>query len=204
MLGLSPASILPRLALPHVSTDAWDPFPHRPRVILSPVSPWPHKRWPDRAFVETAQRVHRETGAAFVVAGGPGEEDQLRTVAAGLAGIPHGSRICSRIRDLAGLLRESDVFLGNDNGPRHVAIALGVPTLGYFSEVNPVHWTPPGPLHPVLWDLAHAGGRSVPSDRTILPPHPETAARAVVDLLEHSRVRTGPIAAGAPSGEGNP
>jgi heptosyltransferase-3 len=182
-LGLSPRSIFPRLQPPSSSHEVWDTLSAPTKVVLSPVSPWPHKRWSSEAFAETARRIHAATGAAFVIAGGPGEDAVVRAVAAGLDGVPHRTLILHRLREVARLLIGSDLFLGNDNGPRHMALALGLPTIGYFSEVNPIHWTPPDPRHPVLWDLAHARGRSLPSGRRILPPRTDNAAEAAIQLL---------------------
>jgi ADP-heptose:LPS heptosyltransferase len=182
-LGVSPRAIYPRLSPPPAIDAAWNRFGGAPRVALVPVSPWAHKRWASEAFVDTARRMHAATGAAFVVAGGPGEGEQVEGVGSGLAGIPHETRLFTRVHGFTALLAGADLFLGNDNGPRHIALALGVPTLGYFRDVNPVFWTPPDPRHPVLWELASARGRSVPSGRTILPPRPDVAAEAAIQLL---------------------
>jgi ADP-heptose:LPS heptosyltransferase len=185
-VGLSPTSIIPRLCPPPAPHEIWNERQGSPKVLLSPVSPWPHKRWSSDAFAEAAQGIHAATGAAFVIAGGPGEDNVVQAVASGLASVPHRTLTLNRLPDFARLCLGADLFLGNDNGPRHIALALGLPTIGYFSEVNPIFWTPPDPRHPVLWDLAHANGRSLPSGRTILPPRPEEAIRAAVQLLEGS------------------
>lgn len=187
-LGIAPKSFLPRLVPPAQIHPVWAHYTDSPKVVLSPVSPWAHKRWSSAAFIETATHVHAATGAAFVIAGGPGEQSTLNEVASGLTNIPHETLSLNRLRDLSAVLIGADLFLGNDNGPRHMALALGLPTVGYFSEVNPIFWTPPDPRHPVLWDLAHARGRSLPSGRMILPPTPEAAAQAAIDLLKTARV----------------
>ena len=185
-LGLSPKSIVPRLHPPSSPHEIWTELETPYKVLLSPVSPWVHKRWTTLAFAQTAEGIHAATGAGFVIAGGPGEDDVLNDVASQLNAVPHRTLTLNRIHDLARVCIGADLFVGNDNGPGHIALALGLPTLGYFSEVNPIFWTPPDPRHPVLWDLAHARGRSVPSGRTILPPRPEEAMQAAAHLLERS------------------
>lgn len=187
-LGITPKSFIPRLAPPTQTHAVWANYVDSPKVFLSPVSPWAHKRWSSGAWSETVKRVHAATGAVFMIAGGPGEQDVLNDVASRLPSVPHETLCLNRLRDLSSLLAGADLFLGNDNGPRHMALALGLPTVGYFSQVNPIFWTPPDPRHPVLWDLAHARGRSLPSGRTILPPTPESAALAAIDLLKTTRV----------------
>jgi len=185
-LGLSPKSIVPRLHPPSSAHEIWNELQAPHKVLLSPVSPWAHKRWSMEAFAKTAEGIHSATRAGFVIAGGPGEDDVINDFATRLKHIPHRALIANRIPDLARLCIGADLFVGNDNGPRHIALALGLPTVGYFSEVNPIFWTPPDPRHPVLWDLAHARGRSLPSGRTILPPRPEEAIKAAVHLLERT------------------
>src|SRR5262245_50357518 len=182
-LGLSPNSIVPRLRPPSTAHEIWNEINAPHKVLLSPVSPWAHKRWTTEAFAQTAHGIHAATGAGFVIAGGPGEDGVINDVASKLSAVPHRALVLDRIPDFARVAIGADLFVGNDNGPRHIALALGLPTVGYFSEVNPIFWTPPDPRHPVLWDLAHARGRSLPSGRTILPPYPDEAIKAAVQLL---------------------
>jgi ADP-heptose:LPS heptosyltransferase len=117
------------------------------------------------------------------VLGGPGEEDTVEEVASRLREVPHVSRNLYRLREFTEALAGADLFLGNDCGPRHIAAALGMPTIAYFRDVNPTHWTPPEARHPVLWDTTRARGRPVGPDLRILPVEPEAAARAAAELL---------------------
>jgi len=185
-IGLNPRSIIPRLHPPSTPHEIWNELEAVHKILLSPVSPWPHKRWTADAFAKTAQGIHGATGAAFVIARGPGEYDVIQEVARKMNAVPHRTLILNRLPAFARLCMGADLFVGNDNGPRHIALALGLPTVGYFSEVNPIFWTPPDPRHPVLWDLAHAHGRSVPSGRTILPPRIDSAVEAATRLLQRS------------------
>ena len=41
------------------------------------------------------------------------------------------------------ILNKVDLHLGNDNGPRHFAVACGTPTLTVFGRPWAVNWTPP-------------------------------------------------------------
>ncbi len=188
-LGLSPKSIVPRLPPPATPHEIWNALQTPHKILLSPVSPWAHKRWSSEAFAQTAHGIHAANGAGFVIAGGPGEDAVVNELASHLDAVPNRTLIANRIHDFARICIGADLFVGNDNGPRHIALALGLPTVGYFSEVNPIFWTPPDPRHPVLWDLARARGRSLPSGRTILPPRPDDAIKAAVQLLERIPVQ---------------
>jgi heptosyltransferase-3 len=183
-VGLTPRSLQPRLAARMKDMTPWSDLPPGPKVALVPVSPWAHKRWSAEAFAETARLLHQDTGAVFVVAGGPGEEALLHEIAGLLQDVPHRVRAFGPLRDLAAFLAGADLYLGNDNGPRHIALAQGVPTIARFSRDNPTHWTPPEDLrHPVIWDASHVQGRAVRGDLIILPENPAVVARAAADLL---------------------
>jgi ADP-heptose:LPS heptosyltransferase len=45
--------------------------------------------------------------------------------------------------ELYALFEKCSLFAGNDNGPRHMAVAAGIPTLGLFGRTCPSSWTPP-------------------------------------------------------------
>ena len=50
------------------------------------------------------------------------------------------------LADLPRLLRNCVLYIGNDSGPKHIAAAVGIPTVGIHSGVvDPVEWGPIGP-----------------------------------------------------------
>ncbi|OFZ17805.1 MAG: hypothetical protein A2X94_04360 [Bdellovibrionales bacterium GWB1_55_8] len=56
------------------------------------------------------------------------------------------------LRQLAALLSRFAVFLGNDSGPKHVAVAVGTPTVTVFGPEDPFEWHPyPTDKHPYLF-----------------------------------------------------
>lgn len=56
------------------------------------------------------------------------------------------------LRSLAAALSEVAVFVGNDSGPRHLALAVGVRTVTLFGPEDPFEWHPyPQDLHPFLF-----------------------------------------------------
>jgi ADP-heptose:LPS heptosyltransferase len=186
-LGVRPAGLAPRLHPPPPDPAPWEGLGAGPRVALVPVSPWAHKRWGEDRFAATARILHRETGAVFLLAGGPGERATLEGVARGLEGVPHRVRELASLPPFLSLLAGADLYLGNDSGPRHMAIALGVPTLGYFGPHDPAQWTPPGTdRHPVLWDPP-PGRRPSRDDVLVVEPEPAPAAEAAGRLLAGSR-----------------
>jgi len=56
------------------------------------------------------------------------------------------------LRTLASMLSESAVYMGNDSGPKHLAVAVGRPTVTVFGPEHPFEWHPyPQDRHPYFF-----------------------------------------------------
>lgn len=54
------------------------------------------------------------------------------------------------LRLLAAMLKSSQLYLGNDSGPKHLAVAVGIPTITLFGPEDPFEWHPyPQDRHPL-------------------------------------------------------
>ncbi|MBT2534088.1 glycosyltransferase family 9 protein [Arthrobacter sp. ISL-48] len=108
----------------------------QPLVVLHPGATDPRRRWPTDRFAELALAC--ATDGCQVVVVGDRSEKQLAERIVNLAG-PGSIRSLAGDLDLAGLvalLSRSAVVAGNDSGPRHLAQALGLPTVGIFWAGN--------------------------------------------------------------------
>jgi ADP-heptose:LPS heptosyltransferase len=52
--------------------------------------------------------------------------------------------------DLAALVRRLALLVSNDSGPKHLAVALGIPTVTVFGPTHPGAWQPPSGPHTVV------------------------------------------------------
>ncbi len=114
----------------------------RPLVVISPGAKFgAAKCWfPDR-FAAVADRLAENEDAAVCITCGPGEEPIAREIGAkmrrrGFVFDAPGLRL----GELKSLVRRSDLLIGNDAGPRHLAKAFGVPVVTIFGPTHP-HWT---------------------------------------------------------------
>jgi ADP-heptose:LPS heptosyltransferase len=71
-----------------------------------------------------------------VVLGGPGEQDRVDRVVAGFGREVETVVGATSLGGLLGTLRRSALLLGNDSGPRHLAAAVGTPTVAVFTYAN--------------------------------------------------------------------
>ena len=46
------------------------------------------------------------------------------------------------LREVMGLLSQSQLYIGHDTGTKHIAAALNVPTITLFGPENPLEWHP--------------------------------------------------------------
>jgi lipopolysaccharide heptosyltransferase I len=110
----------------------------RPRVLLYPGTSrrQAYKRWPAERFGTLAGRLH-DDGVQVLIAGGPGEEELIRTVCEATT-TPPAVVPSSDLRHLAAVLQGVDLFVGGDTGPMHLAWAAGTRVLGLFGATDPV------------------------------------------------------------------
>jgi heptosyltransferase-1 len=105
-----------------------------PFAILNPSAGWAAKQWEPSRYGELAIRLAAR-GLRSIVNYGPGEEALARqTVTAS-----NGSAIelSSSLSELMALMRRSQLFVGPDTGPMHLAAVLGVKTVALFGPTDP-------------------------------------------------------------------
>ncbi|MDX2376730.1 glycosyltransferase family 9 protein [Microbacterium sp. LRZ72] len=114
-------------------------------VVIHPGATDPRRRWPAERFAEVAARCATDGMRVLLV--GDGEDAALADRIADEAARVAGDGVVSlagelSLSDLTGLLTVADLFIGNDSGPRHLAHAVGVPTVGIFMAGNLINGGP--------------------------------------------------------------
>jgi ADP-heptose:LPS heptosyltransferase/GT2 family glycosyltransferase len=105
------------------------------------------KQWPAAYFATLIDLLIEVHNARIILIGGP---DEAPVAADVIARISHPEKVFSvaskaKLADLPVILRACDMFVGNDSGPKHLAAALGVRTLGIHSAVvDAREWGPIG------------------------------------------------------------
>jgi ADP-heptose:LPS heptosyltransferase len=105
------------------------------------------KQWPLAYFATLIDLLVEVHDARIILIGGP---DEAPVAADVIARVSHPENLFSvagtaKLADLPIILRASDMFIGNDSGPKHLAAALGVRTLGiHAAVVDAREWGPIG------------------------------------------------------------
>ena len=118
-------------------------LPSENLIAISPVSIVEHKIWPTENFAKIAEYLHSEFGLYPIVIVGPGERGFLDEFGKH-SRTPYLPVYADSIMLLGSVLKKCRLFLGNDNGPKHIAVALGLPTYTiYGDKSDPVCWEYP-------------------------------------------------------------
>lgn len=107
------------------------------------------RRWPAEHYGRLIREVLAvRPDTAFLLFYGPGEEAQVREVAAA-AGDPPGLIVPPRVlglREMAAIMDRASLHLGNCSAPRHFAAGLDLPSLIVLGATSPA-WRFPSPIH---------------------------------------------------------
>jgi heptosyltransferase-2 len=116
----------------------------RPLVILVPGGALgPSKIWPGEYFARTADYLAKNFNARIVISVAPNEFEKAiadRICALSSADVINLARSPLTLGELKALFAKADLVIGNDTGPRHIAIALGRKLITLFGPNNP-EWT---------------------------------------------------------------
>ena len=104
---------------------------------ISPGSVWPMKRWDLRGYANVIIALREKYACQILLFGAP-EDREIVTNLQELTG-QRGIDLVGRfsLRELPSAIEWCDLFIGNDTGPMHIAVACGVPVVGIFCATTP-------------------------------------------------------------------
>lgn len=119
-------------------------------IVIHPGASCASKVWPSERFAKLADTLIERHNVKVVIVGGSEERDAfcagtvcrfMKNEAVSLAGKLN-------IRTLAALIKRSTLFISNDSGPVHAAVAVGTPVIDIFGRalpgLSPLRWGPLG------------------------------------------------------------
>ncbi|WP_334128061.1 glycosyltransferase family 9 protein [Sneathiella sp.] len=121
----------------------------RPILALAPTANFYQKQWHHENYLALARRLTKPggilPGARIAVFGAPGEEAQAMPVVEGLPGADVINLVGRTTPiDAAAVLSRCALFIGNDSGLMHTAVAVGIPTVALFGIGKPAVYRPWG------------------------------------------------------------
>lgn len=106
-----------------------------PLVVVHPGATDARRCYPEDRLGAVAAALAVE-GARVVVVGGASETDRVAAVAGGFGGPVETVVGRLDLPGLVGTLARASLMIGNDSGPRHLAGAVGTPTVAVFTYAN--------------------------------------------------------------------
>jgi heptosyltransferase-3 len=123
----------------------------RPYVMLQPGARYWFKAWPLERFAELTDRLARNRGCQVLIGGDTREQG----LAERIRGLTRSSPVVlagrTNLLQYTAILKRCALFVGNDNGPMHMAAALGIPVVALFGPSDPAEWGPRGTRSEVLY-----------------------------------------------------
>jgi heptosyltransferase-2 len=167
-------------------------------VGVNPGSVWATKRWSPRSFADLIGRLKQDLNCEVVLFGGPEDETTVAQIQELC-----GYRIASvagktSLRDLPAAVGACQLFITNDSGPMHIAVARQVPVVAIFCATTPSLGFYPYSSHAVVVEkrlgcrpCSSHGGRRCPLGtedciRLILPDHVLQAAKQLLQCADET------------------
>lgn len=118
-------------------------------VGLFPGGGWSSKRWPEAHFSHLGDMLSSKLNASILVMGGPQEKDSIKRIISLMSAEPVEVQGFSLSR-FAGLVSKLHLFISNDSGPRYLAVAAGIPSIGLFGPTNATNANPTESIHSAI------------------------------------------------------
>jgi len=153
----------------------------------------PYKRWDSYRYAVVADNIIEANGAQVVFTWAGAELEMVKDIVAQMKNRaiigPHTKNLCQ----LAEIFRSSDLYVGSDTGPMHLAAFIGTPVVGLFGPTDPVvhepySRTPHIILHDEV-DCAPCRKRACPRRDCMKGISEESVIRAVQIMLDSFKLQ---------------
>lgn len=128
------------------------PLPRQPLVVLAPFTRWPSKHWPLEHWVELLPLL-LALNVSVVLLGAPTDAPRAAIILGEHAASPQVLNLVGQTDwpDLYALFQKTDILIGLDSAPLHIADAVGVPKIiGLYGPTAPGRTGPVGKQHAIL------------------------------------------------------
>lgn len=112
-------------------------------ISISPTSRRHFNRWDLERYAQLADGLISQFDAKIILVWGPGEKEVVEKVKYFMKKAPITSGETKNLFELGAILERCDFHIGNDNGTKHIAVAMGEPTITIYGPHNPISWTYP-------------------------------------------------------------
>lgn len=113
-----------------------DSIINSPLIGLNPGSVWATKRWLPERFAEVGDRLANDYKAKIIIFGSKQEAMISNQVIDNMKIPPISAVGQTNLKQLTALIKRCDLFITNDSGPMHLAMAVNTPTVAIFGPTT--------------------------------------------------------------------
>jgi heptosyltransferase III len=135
-------------------------------VAISPVSKHAFKQWGAANWAAVADAL-ADHGAQILITSGPGESEQAEAVASQMKHPAVWEYGPTTVRELAAMYGQCALWLGNDGGPKHMAVAAGTPTITVYRRNLGGVWSDPNDAKQIVINSNQETLENVTQDKVI-------------------------------------
>lgn len=119
-------------------------------VGIHPGAGWSSKRWLPKRFAQLGDKLYKRYRARVILFGASRDHLLIDHIVRLMSHHPIRTKDQMSLGQMAALIKECRLYLGNDAGPTHIAEALGTPTITIFGSTNPSYSAPLGRMHRIV------------------------------------------------------
>ncbi len=110
------------------------------------------RRWPIKNFAKVADEIIKKDKVKVVFIGAKSDKKRVKDTIKLMkekGAIDLSGR--TNLKQLAYLIKKFDLFITNDSGPMHIAVAMKTPVIAFFGPETPLIYGPLGEKHTVFY-----------------------------------------------------
>lgn len=115
-------------------------------ISIDPTSYVVTREWPGEHFASLIDLLSERLNARVCLLWGPGEKEKVRAIANATHTVPF-LHPAWELPHVAALLARTDIFIGCNSAPLHIAVSQQIPTLTIHGATRASNWSPPAPSH---------------------------------------------------------
>jgi heptosyltransferase-3 len=112
-------------------------------ISVSPTARRHFNRWPLERYAQLCDWLVSEYNAKVILVWGPGEKEFAERIRQLTKKDVLISEATPTLQELGAILERCDLHIGNDNGTKHIAVAVGLPTITIYGPHSHISWTFP-------------------------------------------------------------
>lgn len=178
----------------------------RPLIGVQPgANDAPIRAWGAERYARVADALASETGGAIVIMGGAGEEAEGERMARALRHRPINLVGKLKLREALAVIGQCGLWLGNDTGLLHAAVAQRVASVGLFGPNKALRWGYDTPRHRSLVAFPERPAQDDSTVRLCLDAISEAQVLETARAVFHApRIEPGETSPSAHNGNGRP